>query len=97
MRRAVSRYLWHMHRTVAPGAILLLCCVLLLLAGETRRATAADPQPYAVTLRPTGDGGLDGALHDSSSLIALQDKAPVAGFALVQRARQDADAFTTAS
>ena len=58
-------------------------------------ATAADPQPYSVTLKPTGNKALDSALHDSSSLISLQDKAPVGGFALVERARQDVDRFQT--
>ena len=50
---------------------------------------------YSVTLKPTGNKTLDSALHDSSSLISLQDKAPVGGFALVERARQDVDRFQT--
>ena len=56
---------------------------------------AADPQPYSVTLKPTGNSALDSALHDASSLITLQDKAPVGGFALVERARQDVGRFQT--
>ncbi len=52
-------------------------------------AHAADPQPYDVTIAPTGDGAIDGALHDSSTLIALQKSAPVGPFALVTRAQND--------
>lgn len=58
-------------------------------------ASAADPQPYAVTLAPTQQSALDAALHDASSLISLQKKAPVGGFALVQRARSDLTRFQT--
>ena len=59
-------------------------------------ARAADPQPYAVTIKPTGDAALDAALHDSATLISLQKKAPVAAFALVGRARGDVGRLTTA-
>jgi translocation and assembly module TamA len=82
-----------------PAAVLRATCLLfaLLLAGLPPGASiAGDPQPYDVTLHPTGDKVLDGALHDSSSLIALQKSAPVAGFALVQRAQQDVGRFITA-
>ncbi len=57
---------------------------------------AADPQPYDVTLKPTGQDALDKALHDSSSLISLKDSAPIGGFALAERARQDEQRFETA-
>lgn len=57
---------------------------------------AADPQPYDVKLAPTGNAALDKALHDTSSLVSLQKTAPVGGFALTERARQDLDRFTTA-
>lgn len=69
---------------------LLFVAVLL-----TVPALAADPQPYAVTLAPTHQSSLDAALHDASSLISLQKTAPVAGFALVQRARGDVTRFQT--
>ena len=62
----------------------------------TRRSQGADPQPYSVTLKPTGDSALDAALQGSSTLISLQKSAPVAGFALTERARQDATRFETA-
>ena len=72
--------------------------VLLILAATLSRSVptlGADPQPYSVTLKPTGNKAMDSALHDASSLISLQEKAPVGGFALVERARQDAERFQT--
>lgn len=72
--------------------------LLLILAAVLSRSVptlGADPQPYSVTLKPTGNKALDGALHDASSLISLQEKAPVGGFALAERARQDVDRFQT--
>lgn len=62
----------------------------------TTRSRGADPQPYAVTLKPTGDSALDAALQGSSTLISLQKSSPVAGFALSERARQDTARFQTA-
>ena len=70
-----------------------------MIAGTAADRTdreAADPQPYTVTLKPTGDSALDAALNGSSTLISLQKSAPVGGFALTERARQDADRFETA-
>jgi len=79
---------------------LLRAAVSLLIAFTAASAAlpvlAADPQPYDVTLKPTGNGALDGALHDSARLISLQKNAPVGGFALVQRAQQDVGRFETA-
>jgi len=72
--------------------------LLLILATVLSRSVptfGADPQPYSVTLKPTGNKAMDSALHDASSLISLQEKAPVGGFALVERARQDVDRFQT--
>ena len=59
-------------------------------------AYAADPQPYKVTIAPTGDAAIDGALHDSATLISLQKSAPVGPFALVTRAQGDATRLETA-
>jgi len=59
-------------------------------------AQAADPQPYTVSLPPTGEAPLDRALTDSATLIGLKDKAPVGPFALLTRARADRDRLTTA-
>jgi translocation and assembly module TamA len=67
----------------------LLFAMMLLSAP----ALAANPQLYAVTLVPTHQSSLDAALHDASSLISLQKKAPVGGFALVQRAKGDLTRF----
>jgi translocation and assembly module TamA len=76
-----------------------ICSLLFavsLLGVIPRAARAADPQPYTVKLAPTGNSALDAALRDSSSLISLQKTAPVGGFALTGRARQDLARFTTA-
>ena len=67
-----------------------------LAASGVGRSHAADPQPYTVTLKPTGDGALDAALQGSATLISLQKSAPVGGFALTERARQDSLRFLTA-
>src|ERR1700761_782378 len=72
-----------------------LLLIVALLTG-TCVARAADPQPYDVTLKPTGNSSLDQALHDSSQLISLREKATVGPFALVARARDDANRFETA-
>jgi len=74
----------------------ILLLILLCLFAAPWPAIAADPQPYSVTLAPTGNAALDAALHGSSSLISLQKTAPVGGFALIGRARQDLDPFTAA-
>src|SRR5690348_2863793 len=62
---------------------------------QTTGTWAADPQPYDVTLQPTHEASLDSALHDTSNLISLRDKAPVGPFALVTRAKEDAGRFAT--
>ena len=73
--------------------LLLAVAALLLVRGA---ALGADPQPYAVTLTPTGNAALDQALRDASQLEALREKAPAGPFALVARARDDAGRFQTA-
>lgn len=72
----------------------LLAATLLALPGAGTRA--ADPQPYGVAIDHSGDGALDQALHDTSTLIDLKEKAPVGPFALVARAREDQARFVTA-
>ncbi len=74
---------------------LLLMAGLALTVCAILPGRAADPQPYEVTLKPTGDKPLDSALHDASTLISLEKKAPVGGFALVERARGDVDRLRT--
>jgi translocation and assembly module TamA len=78
----------------AGKATLVLGMALVVPAGETSRA--ADPQPYEVTIAPTGDAKLDTAISGSSVLVSLREKAPVGPFALVARAQQDAGRFRTA-
>jgi translocation and assembly module TamA len=58
-------------------------------------AQAADPQPYDVTIKPTGDGAIDAALKSSSSLASLEKTAPAGPFALVTRAQGDLDRLQT--
>src|ERR1051326_3000713 len=77
-----------------PTAAIMFLAAFLILG--PLRAHAADPQPYVVQIQPTGDGDLDKAIKDSATLISLKDKIPVGGFALTQRARDDADRFQTA-
>ncbi len=57
---------------------------------------AADPQPYTLTIVPTGDTAIDRAVSDSSQLAALRESAPVGPFALVSRADLDARRLDTA-
>jgi translocation and assembly module TamA len=67
----------------------------LVLAPSTKRADAqeASSATYTVELKPTGEEGLDRTLHDVSTLVSLRELAPAGGFALIERARQDADRF----
>jgi translocation and assembly module TamA len=59
-------------------------------------AHAADPQPYTVSLAPTGDTAVDAAIKDSSTLNTLEKSAPVGPFALVTRAQDDVGRLQTA-
>ena len=65
-------------------------------AVTTSQSQAADPQPYTVSLKKTGNDALDLALYDSSNLLSLREGAPVGPFALVERAREDAGRFVSA-
>lgn len=56
----------------------------------------ADAVPYAVTLRPTGDGDLDTAIASSSQLKALSATQAVDAYALAGRIRRDYDRVTGA-
>ncbi len=68
---------------------LFLALLLGSLAALSGAALAADPQPYATTLMPTGNAALDAALKGSSSLISLQRTHAVGPFALAGRIRDD--------
>ena len=65
-------------------------------AVTTAQSQAADPQPYTVSLKKTGNDALDQALHDASNMLSLEKSAPAGPFALVERARQDDDRFVSA-
>ena len=88
----------HRPRIKLPTAARGIAFALFVTAGIALRAPlrAADPQPYIVTLKPTGDSALDAALTGSSSLVSLQTSSPVGGFALAERARLDTKRFETA-
>jgi translocation and assembly module TamA len=87
----------HRLRTMFAAVRWLVIILLVPMAvASVGPARAADPQPYTVTLKPTGDGALDAALQGSSTLITLRESAPVGGFALTERARQDVQRFETA-
>lgn len=77
-------------------ALLSVAGILAYLLAIAGTADAADPQPYDVTLEPTGNSALDGALKGSANLVSLQKSAPAGPFALVERARQDIGRFVTA-
>ncbi len=69
--------------------------LLLLTFWLASRAHAADPQPYTVTIRSTGNSALDSLLHASSQLESLRKGAPVGPFALIGRAQDDAERLAT--
>ena len=68
----------------------------LILALFASVAHSADPQPYKVNLNKTGNTLLDQLLNDASTMISLQNTAPVGPFALIARAKQDHERFITA-
>ena len=72
-------------------------CVLsgLIGASSWRGGNAADPQPYDVTITPTGNADIDQAVTSSATLVSLRDSAAVGPFALLARARADAARFET--
>jgi translocation and assembly module TamA len=76
-----------------PRVLALLGALACLVYADP--ASAADPQPYSVHLRHTGNRVLDAALNGSSELEALRKKGPVGPFALLARARQDLGRFET--
>lgn len=54
-------------------------------------AQAADPQGYAVVVKPSGDASLDGMIQASSTLLSLQKTSAVGPYALAGRIRGDYD------
>ena len=88
-----SRMFGKPHRGGRSAAALIAASLVLALWVAASRG--ADPQPYSVAIAPTGQAEVDRALHDASTLLALRQKAPVGPFALVTRAREDANRFKT--
>ncbi len=86
--RPAARYSLVMRRSRTLRRLALPLLGGSLVASEIP-ARAADPQPYTVTIAPTGDGAIDSALKGSSSLASLAKTAPVGPFALVTRAEND--------
>ena len=82
-------------KTLRRRWLALIAIVVALPLGPSA-LRAADPQPYKVTVKPTGDAAIDTAAHDSSTLVSLHDSAPVGPFALVARARDDLGRFNAA-
>lgn len=66
-----------------------------LLASWCGPARAADPQPYKVAFKPSGDKSLDSLIKASSALQSLQKKLKIGPFALIGRARADQAKFVT--
>jgi translocation and assembly module TamA len=85
----------HHPRKTAPGRAIALLAAVALVCGDSGGGHAADPQPYTVTIKPTGNAALDQAASGSSVLVSLHDTAPVGPFALVTRARTDAGRLDT--
>jgi translocation and assembly module TamA len=78
------------------GRIGLAGLLISLATPATEVLRAANPQPYTVEIRPTGNGPLDSAVTGSSMLEGLRAVAPVGPFGLVARARLDRDRFERA-
>ena len=79
-------------RAHSGHVVRLLGAVALAFAGAV---WAADPQPYSLSIAPTGDDSLDATLKASSQLESLRDTAAVGPFALIGRAREDIDRLKT--
>ena len=67
-------------------ALVVAAVVLIPALGR-----AADPQPYTVEIAETGHSDVDAAIAASSLLASLRESAPAPPFALIERARGDAD------
>ena len=67
----------------------------IVATGFAGPARAADPQPYRVVFKPSGDKTLDKLIKQTSSLERLRKKLPIGPFALIGRARADQKKFVT--
>jgi translocation and assembly module TamA len=59
-------------------------------------ALAADPEPYHVTVKPTGQADVDAAIQASSMLVSLAKTKAIGPFALAGRIRGDYDRVSQA-
>jgi translocation and assembly module TamA len=73
----------------------MVFCVLLSVA-FVWKASAADPQPYNVTIEPSFASDIDAVLRNTSLLVTLRDTAPVPPFGLITRATEDVQRLTVA-
>jgi translocation and assembly module TamA len=80
---------------VARRLLVSAAALLVVLGWGKARVEAADPQPYSVTIAETGKSALDNAMKAASQLEGLREKAPVAPFALISRARADVGRLET--
>jgi translocation and assembly module TamA len=74
-----------------------LAISLVLGLSSAPAAQAADPQPYDLSIQPTGFDALDNAIKTSSLLATLRESAPVPPFGLIERAREDIPRIDTAA
>jgi translocation and assembly module TamA len=72
----------------------VLTCFLLCAAFVTN-ASAADPQPYNVTIEPSASDEIDDLLSSTSLLATLRETAPVPPFGLIARATGDVQRLST--
>src|SRR4029077_9284414 len=74
-------------------------CWTLILLGlglwHWQAARCADPQPYRVEFRATGNAALDSTLKATSQLQTLRSSSPINSFGLIARARLDVARFKT--
>jgi translocation and assembly module TamA len=70
-------------------------CGLIGMAVLLSPAWAADPVSYKVDHFSAGEGSMDATLRATSDLIALRTSAPVSPYALIARARSDAERLKT--
>src|SRR4051812_41598644 len=75
-----------------PTLVFALAAGVLLASVVAR---AADPQAYTIAIDDTGSGALNSALEATSLLVTLREKAPAGPFALVSRAKGDAERLLT--
>jgi translocation and assembly module TamA len=80
---------------IGSGLVGSILGTALLAVAAIPQARAADPQPYQVTFKPSGDKALDGLIKATSSLETLRKKLKIGPFALIGRAKSDQAKFIT--